>query len=334
MSVSKAASRSQAPPSLRASVQSPASSPSLSSPRPDPIEKILLANSVNLLAGAPGVGKTALIAWLLTRFRDTLPIFGYLPCPIPRIAFIGADRSWENSTRFWFEAAGYADIPHYSLQDDRAFPPVRLRNRAGRIQILEQCLEKVGPLPPGSLVVVDPLSLFLGGNLIDYDTCGVACSQIRRLCQDLQFTLIGTAHSSKQKADRKERYKRLQDNILGSTALFGYTDTQMYLAAPDETGADHYTFLWAPHHKPPEMFPLGRDASGLFVPWEDSTAAALEAGLLALIPLIEEGIGFGDLVLAAEQMSRATVHRILQHFLEVGVVERVGHGRYRRRLGH
>ncbi len=333
MSLARAASRSQAPgtspdPSPTTSTSVPARS------CPDPIDKIILAQSVNLLAGAPGVGKTALIAWLLTRFRDSLPIFGYTPVAIPKIAFIGADRSWDNSTRFWFEAAAYADIPHYSLQDDRDFNPQQLRSKSQRIAILERCLDAVGDLPVGSLIVIDPLALFLGGNLIDYDSCMVACSQIRRICQDRGITIIGTAHSAKQKADKKERYKRLQDNILGSTALFGYTDTQMYLAAPEETGADHYTFLWAPHHKPPELFPLGRDASGLFVPWADSTAALQESSILKLIPLEAPGIGFGELVVASEGASRATVHRVLTHFLNQGVIEKVAHGRYCRRAAH
>lgn len=296
---------------------------------PDLIDKILLRNSVNLLAGAPGVGKTALLAWLLTRFRDNKPIFGYQPQPLPKIAFLGADRSWQHSTRLWFTAAGYPDIPHYALQDDLHFNPHALRNKANRIQILTASVDKL-ELPKGSLLTVDPLALFLGGNLNDYDSCMVACSQIRRLCEDRQITLIGTAHSAKQKSDKKDRYQRLQDRILGSTALFGYTDTQMYLASPEETGEKFYSFLWAPHHKPPEVFPLGRDASGLFVPYEESVRNQEEGKVLGTITEAEEGTGFAEVVVASE-VPKTTVHRYLQELIKEGVIERVGHGRYRRR---
>jgi AAA domain/IclR helix-turn-helix domain len=295
---------------------------------PDLIDKILLRNSVNLLAGAPGVGKTALLAYLLPRFRDGKSVFGYQPRPVPKIAFLGADRSWDTSTRHWFDAAGYGDLPHYCLQDDRGWNPQSMRNRQNRIQILTAALDKLD-LPRGSLVAVDPLAPFLGGQLNDYDACAVSCIIIRRLCQDRDLTIIGTAHAAKQKAEAKARYQRLQDRILGSTALHGYTDTQMYLASPEETGEKFYTFLWNPHHKPAEIFPLGRDAAGLFVPYADSVRSQEEGKVLAAITDLEDGTAFADIVIVSE-VSRATVHRYLQELIKEGVVARVGQGRYRR----
>ncbi len=295
----------------------------------DLIERIIVTDSVNLLAGAPGVGKTAFLAYLLPRIRDGQPIFGYQPRVVPKIGFIAADRSWQNSTRLWFEAGGYPDLPHYSLQDDPHFRPSELRNKANRINVLSRCLEKL-KLPPGSLGIVDPLALFLGGNLTDYDSCLVACSEIRRLCQEQNITLLGTAHTPKIKADKTARYQRLQDNIFGSAALFGYTDTQLYLASPEETGEKHYSFLWAPHHAPTEIFPLGRDSQGLFVPYAESVRHREEHSILDVVPATPEGIGFSEVLLAAE-VSKATAHRHLQQLIQDGQVERVGHGRYRRR---
>lgn len=294
----------------------------------DLIDRILLRDSVNLLAGAPGVGKTALLAWLLPKFRDQAPIFGYTPGPAAKIAFLGADRSWTHSTRLWFEAGGWPDLPHYSLQDDPHFNPQALRNKSNRVEILKASLDQL-LLPPHSLVVVDPLALFLGGNLNDYDSCMVACSQIRRVCQDRQLTMIGTAHAAKQRADKSERYLRLQDRILGSTSLFGYTDTQMYLASPEETGERFYSFLWAPHHKPAEIFALGRTKEGLFVPYEESSRSEEEAKILAAISAAEAGSAFAEIVIAVD-VSRATVHRYLQDLMKEGLVVKIGQGRYKR----
>ncbi len=104
--------------------------------------------------------------------------------------------------------------------------------------------------------------------------------------------MIGTAHAAKQKADKNERYLRPQDRILGSTALFGYTDTQMYLAAPDETGSKDgvYTFFWNPHHAPPAAFPLTRDSEGRFVIAEGTGTSAAPSilGPPALTPHAEK----------------------------------------------
>jgi hypothetical protein len=50
-------------------------------------------------------------------------------------------------------------------------------------------------------------------------------------------------------------------------ALLGYTETQMYLAAPSEVGpkAKFYEFFWNPHHEPGATYQLSRDSQGVFV---------------------------------------------------------------------
>lgn len=295
----------------------------------DPIPRIILANSVNLLAGAPGVGKTALLSWLLTRFSRQLPIFGYAVNPIPKVAIITTDRSWARSTRLWFDAVGFGDIVHYALLDDTTFNPRNLRKKFERITVLERCLDKLGDLPFGSLVAIDPAGIFLGGNMIDYDSCIVACAEMRALCLQRGVTVIGSVHSAKQKADTKDRYLRLQDRILGSTGLHGYTDTQMYLASPEETGERHYTFLWAPHHAPTELFSLGRDDQGLFVPWAESETVKTDSKILQILPLEEPGLSFNEILVGAE-LSKTTGYRQLQDLVKSGRVVKVGHGRYRK----
>lgn len=283
----------------------------------DPIPDVLPLYGISLLAGAPGTGKTALLATLLKAFRDQQPIFGHQPNPVAAIGLIAVDRSW-STNRLWFDRAGYPDIPQYSLADDQSYSKTRLRRRFERTQVFVDCLNKLA-LPFGSLVVCDPISLFLGGNLLDYDTCMVACLEIRDILHQRGYTLIGTAHTSKLRADKKERYLRLQDHILGSTALFGFTDTQMYLAAPVELNRPSYTFLWAPHMAPSETFDLGRDKQGLFVPYTGRDSAT--DALLDLIPT-DASISLSDLVEAAQviPLSKSTVVRRLHEFLDTGLV--------------
>lgn len=308
-------------------------SPSILSPEtirqaypPDPIPRILLGGSINLLAGASGVGKTALLATLLRQLRDREPIFGHPTNPVTTIGMLSLDRSWHQSSQLWFDLAGFPDIQRYCLQDDDAFNVDRLEFKRQRMQILKDCLDTLA-LPWGSLLAVDPISAFLGGNLLDYDACMVACTRIRKLCRQRGLTIIGLAHAGKQKM--KDRYTRAQDRIVGSTSQHGYSDTQMYLAGPSETGQRWYEFSWNPHHAVEESFKLGRDAAGLFIPWEGSQQAKEESAVLRAIPCTEEGIGFGELVLAAE-VSKSTVHRCLQEWVKAGTVLKVGHGRYRR----
>lgn len=298
---------------------------------PDPIPRIILGGSVNLFAGAPGSGKTALLAGLLRKLRDGEPIFGHLPNPVPKIAVLSIDRSWAQSSKLWFDLAGFPEIPYYCLQDDLSFDPAQLEHKRLRMKILRDCIEKLLPLPFGSFLSIDPIAPFLGGNLNDYDTCMVACTRLRRLAREYGITILGSSHAGKQKGDKKDQYRRLQDRIVGSTAQFGYTDTQLYLASPEETGEKHHTFCWTPHHAPAEVFKLGRAEDGTFVSWEASVQAEEETRVLAAITGDAEGTGWNELLISTE-VSKTTLHRLLMDEIRDGRVVKVGHGRYRRIL--
>ena len=293
----------------------------------DPLPGIIHFGSINILAGSSGVGKTCLLAWLLTRFRDGLPLFGRPVNTPAKIGYISADRGGA-SARYWFVKAGYGTIPMYSFADDPQFAPTRLRNKLQLISVLDKAIDML-ELPPRSLLAVDPIALFFG-NLNDYHTCAVACLEIRRLCTAKQITLIGLAHASKQKADKHDRYERLQDRINGSSAQLGYGDTQMYLASPQETGQKHYTFMWHPHTAPAEEFPLGRDAEGMFVPWATSIAAQQENEVYAAIPADQSIIPLATIIGLCTGISHATIFRRLKELTTEGLIEKAAEGQYRR----
>jgi hypothetical protein len=300
----------------------------------DPIPRIIPAYGISLLAGAPNVGKTALMAGIARNFRDNRPIFGHQPAVLPAIGVINADRSWARGTGEWFKRVGFADVRHYSMADDRSFDPRTLRRKFERTQRLAEFVDKL-QLPPESLLFVDPVSLFLGGNLIDYDSCAVACHEIRQMLATRCYHLIASAHSSKLKADKKDRYVRLQDQILGSTAIFGFSDTQMYLAAPEETGKPYYTFVWHSHLAPPEFFYLERDEQGLFVPYAGADQGNCTR-VLQLFPEDGAEIELGALRELAEAipLSKTTLYRVLDTLLERTRIAKVKHGVYRRVLIH
>jgi hypothetical protein len=308
---------------------------------PSPLPRILDRHSVNLLAGAPNVGKTCLLAWLLTQLRDSQPLFGLPTVAPPAIAIISADRGWETGLE-WFTKAGFPEIPCYSLTNDDAFNVKRLRRHQDGVKILEECLDKLGDLPAGTLVAVDPVAPFLGEDLNAYRSCMVACLEVRKVAKARDLILLGTAHSGKQKGDSKERYTRLTDRMLGSTALAGYTDTQFYLASPEEGNVPYYTFLYHSHRYPKGECRFTRDtASGLFIPYEGEGEAVEQVidhaviltpemqVMLEQIPQNDDGISFTSLV-ELTQAPRTTVHRYLQQFVLSGQVLRFKHGCYRR----
>lgn len=230
-----------------------------------PLPPILQCGTINLLAGASGIGKTALLSQLLRQFELGAPILEHPTHQPPAIGYFVGDRSWQEN-RHWFDTAGVSSLRTLSLvDDDIKLPNQRMKHL--RVQFFKECVAKMA-LPPGSLLVVDPMALFLGGNLLDYDTVAFACIEIQRWLREpqCQYCLIGVCHSSKQRADKNDRYLRLQDRISGSMAQLGFTSTQMFLAAPDETGDKdgRYTFLWNPHCAPAETFQFTKGDKGLF----------------------------------------------------------------------
>lgn len=311
----------------------------LLSPYKDPLPGVLPLGGISLLAGAPNVGKTALLAGILRCFRDNAMVFGRQPNPIASIGYINADRGWEKGSGVWFERAGFPEILQYSMSDDPTFNPKRLRKKHERTDILAAFIDKLN-LPPYSLLVIDPIALFLGGNLLSYDDCAVACHEIRIMLRDRKLTLLATAHSAKIKSDKKERYMRLQDQVLGSTAISGFTDTMMYLASPQETGKPYFSFLWHPHAAPAEIFQLRQGDQGLFEPFkggkpEGQTYDASDGSIDRVFALIPED---GRIVEMAEildnaqvyPLSKATVKRCLESLLEDGRITKPFHGRYAR----
>lgn len=297
---------------------------------PDPLPPVILGGTINLVGGSPFTGKTPLLAWLLRQFLAG-NVLGH-PVPpgaVPQHAVICADRSWSRSGSVWFR--DFPSLRAYGLQDDLTYKKQNLRRKYERTAVFEHCLEQLGHLPRGTLVWVDPLSFFLGGNLLDPDGCMVACSELREICLHRGLTVIGTAHAAKQKANPSERYLNLLDRIAGSVSLFGYTDTAIYLASPQELDRQVYTLALFPRLAPRQSFDLVQDPkTGEF---QIAPLGAEYSALVAALPLEPGMIAIGDLrqMLCPSKMSRATLFRQLRQLQEAGEARMVRHGQYQRR---
>lgn len=283
---------------------------------------------ISLLAGAPNAGKTAWVAGLLRDFLAGRPIFGLPPRVVP-VGYINADRGWAKGAGQWLQRAG-VDVPFYSLADDPSFSPKRLRRKWERVDVLCSFIDKLG-LPRDSAVVVDPISLFLGGNLLDYDSCACAALEIRAYLKLKALTLFGLAHSGKLKADKGDRYLRTTDQILGSTAISGFADAILYLAIPAELDKPYYSLTWHPHGAKPMTHYLDRDEdTGLFLPYA-ALDTETQRRVLQLFPQPPETTTVQRLSELADRipLSRATVKRVLAALLELGYVEKPEYGVYR-----
>lgn len=300
---------------------------------PDPIPHILPFGSIATLSGASGVGKTAFLAGMLAALQRGEPFCGHVTHTPAAIGVLACDRPWRDHNA-WFQKAGCGDLPHYSLRDVD-YDWNALRDWRHIPKIFGQLVDLIH-LPPGSLLVVDPLPLFIPGRLIDYKDVAIGLGQLDQQLKPRQLTMVGIFHVSKQKSNKNDRYLRPQDRILGSSALIGYSETAFYLLSPDEAEASAYEFGMISHQLPAQTFQFQRDTNGLFVPYHVLDGAHEEENAYALLPTDAQQTIAVSIWLAQIQQqcscSERSAYRLINRLRSAGRVMKVGKSLYRRVL--
>lgn len=281
---------------------------------PDPIPGYIAHGSINMLAGASGVGKSGFLAEWAARLRDGKTICGKPTHPPTSLGMISGDRQGSDH-RKWLDEVGYPDMPHYALRDDDDFDwEQSLKTRAAAQTTMKRALTILGA-QPGGLVFLDPIALFIPGNMSDYKNCAIGIAMLAKVFKEFDISVIAIAHTGKQKNDPNAAYTRPQDRILGSTALLGFSDTPMYFVELDGGHESEREFGWIPHHRAPERHLFRRNDKGLFIPYMDKVENENSQKVLDAIPATTDGISTGELcdqLLETYGMSQSTVYRHLR----------------------
>lgn len=309
--------------------------PPPATPWPDPIPGIIPFGTVTLLAGAPGAGKTALLADWIRAWRNGLTIMGKPTQQPTAIYYVAADRQWKSHQQ-WFDLVGYSDIPRYSLADDESFDLSELLKPFNAMDLFHRCLDILNPIP-GSMVCVDPVSpLFIAGDQNRARDVARTMLGMSREAQQRQISLFLTAHFAKQRQSADDQYTKPQDRISGSGAFSGFTDTQLYLVEPIPNVQPYHIFGWVPRHSRSEEWKLTRGDDGLFVPYDEMNEDTVASHVLDCLTETGE-TSFTDILDRALDLhghSKATVKRALVRLLLQRRVVKVGRGRYQRTRVH
>lgn len=253
-----------------------------------PIPILLPGGGVTILSGATGIGKTAFVAQIVKAVLDGEGEI--LGCPVfptaKKVGIIVTDRDWAEA-HHWYTKHGVVKGPRftaYCLQDDYGVKWVRFTDAREHRTLFNEALDLLD-LPPQSLVVVDPISPFLGSNLNDYSKTFAAIGPLNQALKKRQLTALGLHHVMKMKKDPNNRHVRPQDRILGSTAIASFTNTQIYLMGPEENEKPNterwYTIGFVPHNSQGRELRFSRDADGRFIPY----VAAAAHGLATVEPI-------------------------------------------------
>ena len=293
----------------------------------DIIESILPSREVSILAGASGAGKTTLIMQILSTLQANAPVFGHHVQPNLRIGYIAADRSWRSYQKTAAMASfDLASVAVRTLIDDDT---VNLKDfERSPIDELERLIRTMLPV---DLIVVDPLVVFLGVDTNKYHLNAARLIRLNKLCMANRVTLLGTHHATKARSDYT--FKRAQDRISGTSALLGFTSTQLFLASPEETGRSDGFFEWhvISHHAPPKIILLTRE-HGVFdyVGLESTAPQPLDDRMLTHFFKSASPLSRQEIQTALQPFgSRATIDRQLAKFVEKKVLEKDGYGTYR-----
>ena len=297
---------------------------------PDPIPGIIPFGTVTLFAGAPGVGKTAILAEWCARWRHGRTINGKPTNPPTAFYYLAADRQWK-SHQLWFDAVGFSDINHYSIADDLTYDLSRLQKAYAAHDCFMDAVKRLDPIP-GSHLFVDPASpLFIAGDPNRARDVAATLLRFSRVCQKYYINITATAHFSKQKSDPREQYTRPQDRIAGSGAFAGFTDTQMYLIDPAPPKQPYHVLGWVPRHAKPEEFKYVRNDEGLFVPYELYEELERSEQAITCVPFDPTP---ASIVLHKIQtvlnLSNASAERYLSQLVKTGRVLKLRRGVYQR----
>lgn len=298
---------------------------------PDPIHALVPFGSICTLSGASGVGKTAFIAGMIATIQRGEPFCGHQTHLPPAIGVFVCDRPWRDHNA-WFQKAGCGDLPHLSLRDIDNYSWDTLRDYKRIPQIFGSLIDQIN-LPPGSLLIVDPLPLFIPGRLIDYKDVAIGLGHLDQQLKARGLTMLGVFHVSKQKSNKNDRYMRPQDRILGSSALIGYSETAFYLLSPDEAETHGYEFGAISHQLPPIVAQYKRTENGLFTPAHDLDGVGEEEKALAAFPAAGTTVSASVLYETLQRQlkcSESTAKRLVGRLLGDGRVRKLGRGIFER----
>lgn len=317
---------------------------------PDPIPGILPFGSLNIFGGASGVGKTTACVPLAVALKTGASYFGRQTHAPTQLYYLAADRDWR-TYHTKFAAAGFPDIIHYALPDDRTEVP-KARLPRTQFDLFERCMQKLAPIP-GGFVFIDPIApTFVRGDQNHSWDASTAMHHFRWVAQAYQVTLLCMSNVVKERTDAG--FTRARDRISGSGALGAYSDTQFYLL--NGQAPDTRVYGWAPREEAEVEYvvrfnPLTKQYDYESGPWpvgeglEHSGAHTQEADsptpdptvdrptqILLLIP--EDGITGPDLWSKVQEtlgIAQKTFYRGLTNLHGRQAIDRDTHGVYHRR---
>ena len=316
------------------------------------VDTIFPKGSLHLFGGPSGAGKTTLLFQTLYAWSQGIPVFGRFTSNPCKWVYVSGDRSLRETTGT-LKRLGYGkwDAPLYAMED------LALRDSGHLIAEEPTIFHIAKTFPDAELIVIEGLQAFLpntqrGQSQNKADQLWMM--RIRDQILNPGRTIIATTHTAKSKLQTGSMDKR--NTFLGSAALIGACSTCVAFDNPMDhqemmTGKKPIVYMDKGDRLVTLMgrdFPdielnYSRDKHGLFVLetsrqrgeiTQESTVDDKELMLdfeLMAHP-VESEIRTHELKCwsVKHQLAEAFIYKWLKSKIEVGQVEQLGRGRYKR----
>lgn len=276
-----------------------------------------------MLVGASGAGKSMLLLQAIQAWEQGRPY--PIEFEATRVAYVTSDRGG-TSVDGRIARLGLKKVEHYNIVNDVSLSKSTITNHELLLSAVMKKLQH-----PFDLLVLDPIGLFLPAGLNDYHKAAWGMVSMNRFAAKNGMTIIGVHHATKIKTDSD--FLRPQDRISGSSALQGYTSSQIILIQGSEKGSEIDQLHIIHHDAPPEMYELVRNDEGLFVLHKDverKRRSPNETAILSVIRAMPEEEFTVQDIIERTGIPQPTVYRILKGFQIEGKIEKIRQGAYKK----
>ncbi len=288
------------------------------------VDQIFPTKEIHIIAGASGVGKTTWAFQFLDEWSQGIPVFGYKSNPCPMV-YVSCDRS-EQSVGITLDRVG---VPHPKFVDARGV------SRHGE-KAFEEVLYTCRTLEPNvRLIFIEAFSLLVPQVSFkdSYRTTGQFLSELSQTLSKEDLTIIGTAHSPKQREN--DQIIDPRQMVLGSVAWGGFVETIIAIrrVKPKNPEDMRRQILLLPRNAREESFDFDLDVRGRFTKVLPTTTFG------TLNERLESAFGFDANITTSELIemgrqvgvtAKRTVELWFTQAVDEGRLKRIAQGVYRR----
>ncbi len=280
------------------------------------VDQIFPTKEIHIIAGASGVGKTTWAFQFLDEWSQGIPVFGYKSNPCPMV-YVSCDRS-EQSVGITLDRVG---VPHPKFVDARGV------SKHGD-KAFEEVLYTCRTLEPNvRLIFIEAFSLLVPQVSFkdSYRTTGQFLSELSQTLSREDLTVIGTAHSPKQREN--DQIIDPRQMVLGTVAWGGFVETIIAIrrVKPKNPEDMRRQILLLPRNAREESFDFDFDVRGRFTKVLPTTTFG------TLNERLESAFGFDANITKSElvEMGRQ-IGITAERTVELWITQAVDEGRLKR----